>query len=138
MAMVTREMVGAVAVVRMDDGKENRVNAGTLAEIRGELAALEADPAVGSVVLAGGGEKFFCNGLDLPWMLAQNRPTLEGFLRDVGALLKETVMFAKPLIAAINGHAFGLGSIWACAADFRMVRADRGFVCFPEFDVNVP
>ncbi|MCX5821395.1 MAG: enoyl-CoA hydratase/isomerase family protein, partial [Deltaproteobacteria bacterium] len=41
-------------------------------------------------------------------------------------------------IAAINGHAFGDGTIMACACDFRFMKADRGFFCFPEIDINIP
>ena len=138
MGVLTRTMQGPVAVVAINDGSENRFNGESAAEVRGELAALEKDPAVGSVVITGGGEKFFCNGLDLAWMLARSRPELEVFLGEVSGLLKETVLFGKPLIAAMNGHAFGLGSIWSCAMDFRFMRADRGYACFPEFDVNIP
>jgi len=138
MGVLSRTMQGPVAIVSINDGKENRFNGDSIAEVRAEFAALEKDQSVGSVVITGGGEKFFCNGLDLPWMLTRTRQELELFLAEVSGLLRETVLFAKPLIAAINGHAFGLGSIWSCAMDFRLMRADRGYACFPEFDVNIP
>ena len=44
----------------------------------------------------------------------------------------------KRKLAAINGHAFGDGTIMACACDFRFMKADRGFFCFPEIDINIP
>lgn len=43
-----------------------------------------------------------------------------------------------PVIAAINGHAFGNGAILSCACDFRFMTKDKGFFCFPEVDVNIP
>lgn len=43
-----------------------------------------------------------------------------------------------PVIAAMNGHTFGNGSILACTCDYRFMKADRGFFCFPEVDINIP
>jgi enoyl-CoA hydratase/carnithine racemase len=41
-------------------------------------------------------------------------------------------------VAAINGHAFGAGSMLAIAHDFRVMRDDRGYFCFPEVDIRIP
>ena len=107
--IITREMVEDVAVVTLDDAQQNRISGPSCAAIRGELAALAADEAVRAVVITGGG-RFFCNGLDLDWMKTQSKRELFGFLMDVSALLKDTALFPRPLIGAISGHAFGLGT----------------------------
>jgi enoyl-CoA hydratase/carnithine racemase len=49
-----------------------------------------------------------------------------------------TLARSKPVIAAINGHAFGNGALLACTCDFRFMRSDKGFFCFPEVDVSIP
>ena len=127
-----------VALVTLNHGAENRVSGPFAAELRAGFSELAADPAVKSVVLTGAVEKFFCNGLDLGWMMPQSREGLIAFLGEVALLLKDTALFPKPLIGAINGHAFGLGAIWSSGFDFRLMRADRGWVCFPEMDINIP
>ncbi|MEO1705739.1 MAG: enoyl-CoA hydratase/isomerase family protein, partial [Pseudomonadota bacterium] len=43
-----------------------------------------------------------------------------------------------PVIGALTGHAFGNGAMLACCCDFRVMRADRGYFCFPEVDINIP
>ena len=41
------------------------------------------------------------------------------------------------MIFSMSG-AFGMGAIWSSGFDFRYVREDRGWVCFPEMDINIP
>jgi enoyl-CoA hydratase/carnithine racemase len=43
-----------------------------------------------------------------------------------------------PPAAAVVGHAFGAGAMLAMAHDFRVMRTDRGYFCFPEVDINIP
>src|SRR6201999_2859548 len=43
-----------------------------------------------------------------------------------------------PTAAAVVGHAFGAGAMLVLAHDFRVMRADRGYFCFPEVDIRIP
>jgi enoyl-CoA hydratase/carnithine racemase len=43
-----------------------------------------------------------------------------------------------PTVAAIQGHCFAAGGMLAMAHDWRVMRADRGFFCLPEVDLNLP
>jgi len=129
---------GEVALLVMQGGAENRFNLPFAFELRSRLQAAAEDPGVKALVITGGQEKFFSNGLDLAWMAQQSPATNREFLFTINDLLRETVIFPKPLLAAINGHAFALGAIWACAFDFRVMREDRGWFCFPEVDVGIP
>jgi enoyl-CoA hydratase/carnithine racemase len=127
-----------VAVLTMNYENENRLSGPFTRELREALAGLERDEQVKAAVITGGQEKFFSNGLDLNWMGQQDEQTLNDFLLNLTRLLKDTAIFGKPLIGAINGHTFGLGTIWASGFDFRIMREDRGWVCFPEMDINIP
>ncbi len=128
----------SVAVVTLRHGDENRFSGPFTKELLEMLSGLESDADVKAAVITGGHEKFFCNGLDLEWMMKQDQDSLTGFLHDCTMVLKSTALFGKPLVGAINGHTFGLGTIWASGFDFRIMRQDRGWVCFPEMDINIP
>jgi len=138
MNWIKREAEDGVAILTMDHENENRLSGPFTEELREALSELESDGSVKSVVVTGAHEKFFCNGLDLNWMMQQDKKALEEFLINATQLLKDTALFCKPLIGAVNGHAFGLGTIWASGFDFRIMREDRGWACFPEMDINIP
>ena len=133
---ITRE--GAVYVLTMNAG-ENRFNRGFLDAMNRALDEVERDPGPAAVVTVGGTEKFYSNGLDLAW-LGSDAGRGEGarFVEDVIRLFARFLALPIPTVAALNGHAFAAGGMLALAHDFRVMRADRGFFCLPEVDINVP
>ena len=123
-------------VLRMRSG-ENRFNPTMLAELNQAFDEAEAATGPVAVVLTGEG-KFFSNGLDLEWM-AQAPPGAANQVVDgLQALYIRLLESPFPVVAAINGHAFAAGAMLALACDSRAMRADRGFVCLPEVDIDIP
>jgi enoyl-CoA hydratase/carnithine racemase len=124
------------AVTVLDAGDdENRFSPGWLDDMAGALDEVLAGPATALVLTATG--KFFSNGLDVDWVMA-DPARWPGYVDRVQQLFSRVLTLPVPTVAAVNGHAFGAGAMIALACDFRVMRADRGFVCFPEVDIRIP
>ena len=82
--------------------------------------------------------KFYCNGLDLDWMMGDGKSDATAMVSDVIRTLGRLLAFPVPSVAAVNGHAFAGGAMFAMAHDFRVMRIDRGFFCLPEVDLGLP
>ncbi|MGD9032848.1 MAG: enoyl-CoA hydratase/isomerase family protein [Desulfobacteraceae bacterium] len=130
-----------VAVLTMNDG-ENRFNPSFLKAFLEVLDEIEQKTGVDALVVSSSHEKIFCNGIDLDWLapLIQkgDKESATAFLYTMNDLLKRILLYPMPTIAAISGHAFAGGAIMSCAFDFRFMRSDRGYFCFPEVDLGVP
>jgi enoyl-CoA hydratase/carnithine racemase len=124
-----------VFVLNLGDS-ENRFNPDWLAEVQTQLdTVVAAGPPAALVTTATG--KFFSNGLDLDWM-AGHGDELLSYVLEVHHLLERVLTLPVPTVAAIQGHAFAGGGMLALAHDFRVMRADRGYFCLPEVDINIP
>lgn len=113
---------------------ENRFTLDWLTRMEAALDAIEAQPAP---LVAFGEGKFFSNGLDLDWVLA-HPDELPAYTARVQAVFTRVLTLGAPTAVAINGHAFGAGAMLAMAFDWRVMREDRGFFCFPEVDIEIP
>jgi enoyl-CoA hydratase/carnithine racemase len=114
---------------------ENRFSPEFLDAINAQFDELETVGAQGLVTTARG--KFYTNGLDLDWLAAHAEQT-QSYVARVQALLARVLTLPMPTAAAVTGHAFGAGAMLAMAHDARVMRADRGFFCFPEVDIRIP
>lgn len=127
---------GAVFVLTMRAG-ENRFNDRFVDALEG--AVDEVERAAGAAALVTVGEdKFYSNGLDLDWLTAAAGDAASTFVRRFLRFLGRWLVLPVPTVAALNGHAFAGGAMFALAHDVRVMRADRGFFCLPEVDIGLP
>ncbi len=124
-----------VAVIRMRHG-ENRFNPSFLDELEAALNELESSEGPLAVVLTGEG-KFFSNGLDLDWLGQADDAGRRECLARIYEMFARLLEYPAPVVAAINGHAFGAGAMMSLACDWRLMREDRGFFCLPEIDIGL-
>ena len=127
-----------VLVTRDDDivtltlHNPERLNALTLA-MRDRLIALfgdlNADPGVRAIVLTGHGANFSA-GADLGGFTESTVQQCRTRLKRGGvALMREMIAGPKPLIAAVEGHAFGAGMALSAACDYVVAARDAKFCC---------
>ena len=129
-----------VGLVSMSHERENRFHPRLLEEMAELLDELEEDDRVRAVVLTGADRKYFSTGLDLAWVAAHvdDDTAMRGYLRLVNRILRRWTLYPKPTVAALNGHTFAAGFFLAAHLDFRFMRADRGWVCLPAIDLDLP
>ncbi|MFV9429438.1 MULTISPECIES: enoyl-CoA hydratase/isomerase family protein [Rhodococcus] len=134
------ERDGDVFVLHLGDRdaevSENRFHPDRLVAIHSLLDEVEAHDGPAALVTAATG-KFWSNGLDIDWVGA-NLPDLPGYLDSVHDLYVRLLTFPAATVAAVQGHAFGAGAMLALVHDFRVMRADRGYWCLPEVQLNMP
>jgi enoyl-CoA hydratase/carnithine racemase len=130
---LTRE--GDVFLLDLGDG-ENRFNEAFVDAVEGHLNEVRAADAPRALVTKATG-KIWSNGLDLEWM-ASRPEQIQSFAHRVHLLLARVLELDVPSVAALQGHTFAAGAMLALAHDQRVMRADRGYFCLPEADINIP
>ena len=141
MKIVQWEKQNDIAVITMCN-EANRQNLVFAEQMNHCLDQILEEKSIFSIVLTSSDEKNFSQGIDVEWLkrkfIEQDYDSIKTFMYEMNTIFKRLLLMPLPVIAAINGHAFGNGAILSCACDFRFMRKDKGFFCFPEVDVNIP
>ena len=141
MSIIQWDKDKTVAVIKLANG-ENRQNLDFANSFNRVLDEIIADQSISAAVITSTDPKFWSLGVDIDWLgqqfQEQNLDNIKAFMNGMNTVFKRLLLFPLPVIAAISGHAFGNGAILSCACDFRFMRSDRGYFCFPEVDLGIP
>lgn len=141
MAIIEYEVDQHVAVLAMNNG-ENRFNFDFFDAFLKALDEIEAETQASVLVVKSSDAKIWSNGIDLAWLrpaVQEGGPEIQKkFMVQMNQLHRRILTYPMITIAAVTGHAFAGGGILACCFDFRFMRSDRGWLCFPEVDLRIP
>jgi enoyl-CoA hydratase/carnithine racemase len=133
--MTSTDTVDGVLVVHLGDGA-NTVTEELLSALEAALDTVAADESLLGLVTVGDG-KAYSQGYDLDLFGTLGGLELQAFVDRSVVLLARFLGAPVPTVAALNGHAFGWGAMFALAHDQRVQRTDRGWLCLPEVDLGL-
>jgi enoyl-CoA hydratase len=114
----TTDRIATVTVNRPE--KLNALNDGVLDEIAAAFAKAAADGDAGAVILTGAGPKAFVAGADIAELAKMTAISAMAVSGKGQALMDAIENCGKPVIAAVNGFAFGGGLELALACHLRV------------------
>ena len=110
MKSLTISYTGDVATLTMQNG-ENRHNPVFAKEMLSALDSIKSNESCKALVITSNDEKCFSLGIDTDWLMpamkAGRTEEIKQFMHDMDEVFKTLLLYPLPVIAAINGHAFG-------------------------------
>jgi len=140
--LILLDISDRIAVITLN--RPERLNALSYQLIDALMAALdrlESDPGIRAVILTGAGERGFSAGADIDEFTESVRlgraTALRDFVRRGQAMTARLEAFRKPVIAAINGLAFG-GGCEITEAVHLAIASERASFAKPEIRLGMP
>src|SRR5215207_1633427 len=132
------EIDEGIAVITMNRLQAlNAFNSEQLDRLGAAFQALSQDRSVRVVILTGAGDRAFAAGADIKEMVNLTPAAGLAFGRKGQALTSAIERLPQPVIAAVNGYAFGGGCELAIACDIRLASKNARFAQ-PEVSLGIP
>lgn len=126
---------GPVLEIVLNRPKANAIDAATSFKMGEAFLQFRDDDALRVAIITGAGERFFSAGWDLKSAAEGEAPDAD-FGPGGFAGLTEIFNLDKPVIAAVNGYAFGGGFELALAADM-IICSDNASFALPEAKLGI-
>ncbi len=98
----------------------NSFNFALLSALRDKIESLRFRSDIRVIIITGAGSKAFCSGADLKERVTLPPEKVKEFIFTIRSLFTSIEYLNKPVIAAVNGFAFGGGTELALASDIRI------------------
>lgn len=138
MKYIQLEPQGEIALLRINRPEAlNAMNIDVIAELSRTVDIVGADESVKVVIITGTGEKSFCAGADISYMVNIDPITAEKYASSAQSVLNKIEHLEKPVIGAINGYALGGGCELAMVCDIR-IASNNAKLGQPEVTIGIP
>lgn len=142
MSTIDSERQGTTAVITLNNPEAfNAFAPNMIVDFVDVVRAAAADRSCRAIVLTGAGDKAFCAGIDVKSVAARDAasateddsrldPIVAGFENlhhNLSAMIRTLHTLPIPVIAAVNGHAIGVGFALAAASDLRVAGDNAKF-----------
>ena len=133
--MVDLEFDDGLAVLTIDrPHARNAISLDTMGQLEN---ALDGAAGARTLVIKGAGDRAFVSGGDLKELSTlRTEEDASAMAKRMRSICDQLAGFPAPVIAALNGHAFGGGAEVAVAADIR-VAADDIKIAFNQVDLDI-
>ena len=127
-----------IAILRINRPEAlNAMNVDVISELSKMIDILAADESIKVVVITGAGDRSFCAGADISYMVNIDPIQAERYATSAQDLINRIDRLEKPVIAAINGFALGGGCELAMACDIR-IASSNAKIGQPEVTIGIP
>ena len=132
------ETVDGVAVITLNRPEAlNAFDSEQLDLLGAAIHAIANDRGVRAAIVTGAGDRAFSAGADIKTMATLGRAEGLAFGRKGHAVTNALELLPQPVIAAVNGYAFGGGCEIALACDIRLA-SQRARFAQPEVGLGIP
>jgi len=127
-----------VAIIRINRPEAlNAMNTDVISELSRAIDIVGVDDGIKVVIITGVGERSFCAGADISYMVNIDPMTAEKYASSAQSVLNKIEKLEKPVIAAVNGFALGGGCELAMVCDMR-IASSSAKLGQPEVTIGIP
>jgi len=138
MKYVLLEPMGEIAIIKINRPDAlNSMNLDVIWELSKTIDIVGGDESIKAVIITGSGERSFCAGADIAYMVNINPVEAERYASSAQSVLNKIEKLEKPVIAAVNGFALGGGCELALVCDIR-IASSNAKIGQPEVTIGIP
>ncbi|HZC88591.1 MAG TPA: enoyl-CoA hydratase-related protein [Nitrososphaera sp.] len=138
MKYIQLEPQGEIAIIKINRPEAlNAMNIDVISELSRTIDILAVDETVKVVIITGAGERSFCAGADISYMVNIDPMQAEKYATSAQGVINKIEKLDKPVIAAVNGFALGGGCELAMACDIR-IASSNAKIGQPEVTIGIP